>query len=395
MAERQWEARALELARSVLGRTRPRPAVGAVLVRDDTVVGEGATQPPGGPHAEIMALRAAGERARGATLYVTLEPCCHHGRTPPCTDAIKAAGVAEVRYAIGDPNPQVAGRGDYLLRSAGIRVLPGDGWWAEEARRLNEAFFHWVRTGRPFVVAKWAMSLDGRIATHRGDSRWITGEEARHRVHQVRNVTDAILIGSGTALADDPALTTRLKTGEVHHPLRIVPDARGRLPVTARLVAGGLPGRTLVATTASSPPTWRAELAAGGVEVLVLPAGTGRGVDLVTLLDLLGQRDITSVLVEGGATVLGAFVEAGLVDKYLVFVAPVVIGGAAAPGPVGGTGAALLAHALRLHLDRIEHIGRDVLLTCYPRHAADLPEATVPGMVKVEPSGQGVIPDRR
>jgi len=373
MTHRQWEARALELARSVLGRTRPNPAVGAVLVRDDTVVGEGATQPAGGPHAEIIALGTAGERARGATLYVTLEPCCHHGRTPPCTDAIRAAGVAEVRYAIGDPNPQVAGRGDCLLRSAGVRVIPGRGWWAQEARRLNEAFFHWVRTGRPFVVAKWAMSLDGRIATHSGDSRWITGEEARHRVHQVRNVTDAILIGSGTALADDPVLTTRLKTGEVRHPLRIVLDARGRLPVTARLVAGGLPGRTLVATTASSPPTWRAELAAGGVEVLVLPAGTGRGVALVSLLDLLGQRDITSMLVEGGATVLGAFVEAGLVDKYLVFVAPVVIGGAAAPGPVGGTGVAVLAQALRLHLDRIEHIGQDVLLTCYPRHAADLP----------------------
>ncbi len=359
------------------------------------MIGEGATQPPGGPHAEIVALRMAGGRARGARLYVTLEPCCHQGRTPPCTDAIIAAGVAEVRYATSDPNPRVAGGGSRTLRAAGLRVVPGEGWWAAEAQRLNEAFFHWVTVKRPFVTAKWAMSVDGRIATRTGDSRWITGEQARRRVHELRDVTDAILIGSGTALADDPALTTRMDKPQVRHPLRVVLDARGRLPLTARLVVGGLPGRTLVVTTASSPPAWRTSLAARDIEVIVLPGGTSGGVDLVALLDLLGQRDVTSLLVEGGATVLGAFVEASLVDKYLVFVAPLVIGGASAPGPVGGAGVDMLMAARRLHLDAVEQVGQDVLLTCYPRRDADLPPPANPGSIQVEPSGQGVIPDRR
>jgi len=263
-------ARALQLARGVVGRTSPNPAVGAVLVRDGRVVGEGATHPPGGPHAEIVALRMAGAQARGATLYVTLEPCSHHGRTPPCADALIAAGVAAVYYASGDPHP-VAGGGARVLRAAGVTVVPGEGAWAEEARRINEAFLHWVTVRRPFVTVKWAMSLDGKIATRAGESRWISAPESRRRVHELRDATDAILVGSGTALADDPALTTRLEGGHgPHHPLRVVLDGRGRLPTTARLVAGALPGRTLVATTAASPPAWRAVLTGAGVDVVVL-----------------------------------------------------------------------------------------------------------------------------
>ncbi len=358
-------ARALQLARRVLGRTSPNPAVGAVLVRDGVVVGEGATHPPGGPHAEIVALRAAGDRARGATLYVTLEPCSHHGRTPPCADALIAAGVAAVHYVIGDPNP-LAGGGARVLRAAGVTVVPGEGAWAEEARRINEAFLHWVAVRRPFVTLKWAMSLDGKIATRAGESRWISAPESRRRVHELRDATDAILVGSGTALADDPALTTRLEGGDGRHPLRVVLDGRGRLPATARLVSGRLPGRTLVATTATSSPAWRGALAHDGVEIVVLPPGTHGGVDLVALLDELGARDITSLLVEGGAGVLASFVAECLVDKYLVFAAPLVIGGAAAPGPVGGTGPALLADAPRLRLDAVERVGDDALLTCYP-----------------------------
>jgi len=304
-------ARALQLARGVVGRTSPNPAVGAALVRDGIVVGEGATHPPGGPHAEIVALRAAGDRARGATLYVTLEPCSHHGRTPPCADALIAAGVAIVHYATDDPHP-VAGGGARVLRAAGVTVVPGEGAWAEEARRINEAFLHWVIVRRPFVTVKWAMSLDGKIATRAGESRWITGGAARRRVHEVRDTTDAILVGSGTALADDPALTTRLEgRHDPHHPLRVVLDGRGRLPATARLVAGRLPGRTLVATTAASPPAWRAALTTAGVEVAMVPPDAGGGVDLAALLDDLGARDITSLLVEGGGDGCGFFRRGG------------------------------------------------------------------------------------
>lgn len=396
--QNRYRARALALARSVLGRTSPNPAVGAVLVRDGAIVGEGATQPPGGPHAERVALALAGERARGATLYVTLEPCSHHGRTPPCADALIAAGVAAVAYATADPHPAAAG-GAHVLRAAGVTVVPGDGAWAAEARQLNEAFFHWAATRRPFVSAKWAMSLDGKIATRTGESRWITGPEARRRVHQLRDTVDAILVGSGTVLADDPALTTRLEGQEVHHPLRVVLDARGRLPLTARLVCGGLPGHTLVATSPAAPAAWRAALAAAGLEVCLLPTTVGQGesggVPLEAVLDLLGQRGVTSLLVEGGATVQAAFAAAGLVDKYLAFVAPLTIGGTGAPGPVGGRGPALLAEARRLRLDAVERLGPDVLLTCYPLTARAPHETAHPGTLYVEPSGQGAIPDRR
>ncbi len=365
------QKRALDLARSVVGRVSPNPAVGAVLVRDDVVVGEGATQPPGGPHAEVAALRAAGERARGATLYVTLEPCSHYGRTPPCTDALIAAGVREIVYATADPNPR-AGGGGRLLRAAGLSVVYEDGPWEDDARRVNEVFFHWIAHQRPFVIAKWAMSVDGKIATRTGESRWITGDAARGRVHALRDRVDAILVGSGTALADDPALTTRLEGREVRHPLRVVLDARGRLPLSARLVADRLPGRTLVATTTASPPAWRRALEATGNEVSVFPPGPRGGVDLTAIGAFLGARAVTSLLVEGGAGVLGAFVEARLVDKYLVFAAPLVIGGHDAPGPVDGRDLELLSNAPRLTLDAVERIGDDVLLTCYPRKTAGL-----------------------
>ncbi len=240
-----WMSRALALGRAVAGSTSPNPAVGAVLVRAGHVIGEGATQPPGGAHAEIVALRQAGPAARGATLYVTLEPCSHHGRTPPCTDALIAAGVAAVHYAVADPNPVVAGRGREALREAGIIVVEGEG--AREAALAHEAFFTYITRGRPFVIAKWAMSLDGKIATVQGDSRWISGEEARQHGHRLRATVDAIGVGSGTVLADNPALTTRVDgVPAARHPLRIVLDARGRTPLHARVLAGQLPGQTLV-----------------------------------------------------------------------------------------------------------------------------------------------------
>ncbi len=371
----RWEARALDLAGSVLGRTSPNPAVGAVVVRDGQVVGEGATQPAGGPHAEIVALAAAGEAARGATLYATLEPCSHYGRTPPCTEAIIGAGIARVHYAVVDPNPIVSGKGHRDLADAGIAVIRGGGTWADEATHLNEGFFHWIRHRRPFVIAKWAMSLDGRIATHSGDSRWISGPGSRIRVHELRNVVDAIMVGSGTVLADDPALTTRLDRPDVRHPLRVVLDARGRIPISARIVAGGLPGETLVVTTDASSTAWQREMISRGIDVVVLPPAASGGVDLNALLVALGERDIVSLLVEGGSTLLGAFVDSQLVNKYHVFVAPLVVGGEDARSPVEGIGADQVRDALRLCSHQIEHLGDDLLVTLYPE------EGSSPGSV--------------
>src|SRR5437588_2017174 len=235
MTHRQWEVRALELARSVLGRTRPNPAVGAVLVRDGTVVGEGATRPPGGPHAEIIALRAAGERARGAILFVTLEPCCHHGRTPPCTDAIRAAGIRRVVVASDDPSEHASGRGLGILRDEGIDVVVAGGEVAARARLLNQPFRKHARTGRPWVLFKSAMSLDGKVATHSGDSKWISGEASRRLAHRWRAECDAVAVGIGTALSDDPQLTARIP-GVARQPRRVVFDSLARLPLDSQLV---------------------------------------------------------------------------------------------------------------------------------------------------------------
>ncbi|HEX2326619.1 MAG TPA: bifunctional diaminohydroxyphosphoribosylaminopyrimidine deaminase/5-amino-6-(5-phosphoribosylamino)uracil reductase RibD [Chloroflexota bacterium] len=352
-------ARALELARAVKGRTSPNPAVGAVLVRDGVVVGEGATLPYGQPHAEPVALRAAGERARGATLYVTLEPCSHWGRTPPCAGAIVEAGVAEVHLATLDPNPEVAGRGRAWLEGAGVRTTVGDG--LREARALNADFARWIVSRRPFVLAKFATSLDGRIATRSGDSRWITGPPAREEGHRLRDRADAILVGVGTVLADDPQLTTRLPVPDPQHPWRLVLDSTGRTPLTARLLGGELPGRTAICTTEQSPPAWRAAVEERGAEVLVLPQREGK-VDLEALLDELGRRRVTSLLVEGGARVHGAFFDAGLVDRVVAFVAPLLIGGREAPGPVGGQGPARLSEARPLLQREVRQVGVDTLI---------------------------------
>ncbi len=356
--------RALELAAKGRGRTSPNPMVGAVLVKHGRVVGEGYHPKAGAPHAEIYALRQAGEQARGATLYVTLEPCCHHGRTPPCTQALIAAGVAEVHMAMLDPNPRVAGRGRAELETAGIRTTVGT--CEAEARALNEVFVHWITTGRPFVVAKFAMSLDGKIATHTGDARWISGHAARRHVHELRDRVDAILVGAGTVLADDPRLTTRLDREDVRHPLRIVLDSRGRVPLSARLFDPALPGHTLVATTPAIPDEHVRALQARNVQVLVLPPDPQGRVDVAALLETLGRQEITHLLVEGGSQVLGTFVDLGLVDKFVVFIAPLIIGGAEAPQPVGGRGAERIADALRLERLQWQSVGPDIMVTGYP-----------------------------
>ena len=359
--------RALQLAERGRGRTSPNPMVGAVLVSAGEIVGEGFHPRAGEPHAEIFALRQAGERAGGATLYVTLEPCCHHGRTPPCTQALIAAGVARVHLAMLDPNPLVAGRGRDQLEAAGIITVVGER--EAEARILNEAYLHWITSHRPFVIAKFAASLDGKIATHTGDARWITGPAARQAAHRLRDQVDAILVGVETVIADDPQLTTRLDQAEVRHPLRVILDSRGRIPDSSQVLDPALPGRTLIATTDAMPPRRRRDLA-HRAEVLLLPAAEGR-VDIPALLDALGERQITSLLVEGGGTVLGSFFARVPVNKVLAFLAPLIIGGQHAPTPVAGPGASCIADAWRLADVRIEQLGPDLLVSGYPARGAE------------------------
>jgi len=353
--------RVLALARRGEGQTRPNPLVGALVVREGEIVAEAYHERFGGPHAEILALERAGERARGAELYVNLEPCVAFPgkKTPPCTDAIIRAGIQRVVIATRDPNPQVSGRGVDQLREAGIEVV--EGVLAEEARKLNEIFFHWITTGTPFVALKLALTLDGKIASITGKSRWITGPEARRRVHELRRRYAAVLVGANTVLADDPELTVREVEGP--QPLRIVLDGEGRVPLTARVF--NAQAQTLVATV-RMPPEKEEALRAQGVEVLRLPGE--KGVDLPRLLALLGARGIDSVLVEGGGEVAWSFLSQGLVHKVYFFYAPLILGGRKAVPAVGGEGFPEPAQGIRLRDLACERVGEDFLLTGYPEY---------------------------
>lgn len=363
-------SQALDLARRGAGHTSPNPMVGAVVVRDGQVVGTGYHQRAGTPHAEVHALRSAGESARGATLYVTLEPCNHHGRTPPCTEAILAAGVRRVVTAVTDPNPRVTGGGLIRLRQSGLEITTGI--LEEEARRLNEAFFKYVTTRRPFWIAKYAMTLDGRIATSSGTSRWVTGEEARHHVHTQRAQADAVLAGVGTILTDDPLLTARPPQGAARQPVRVVVDSRLRTPPGARILADpasrGAP--LWFATTEQAPAERRDALLQAAArnevpaEVVVVPSREGR-VSLAALAEELARREVVSVLAEGGAGIHASALEAGLADKLFCYVAPKLVGGYMAPGPVGGAGVAQMAEAWPVKDLTWEVLGRDLLFTGY------------------------------
>jgi diaminohydroxyphosphoribosylaminopyrimidine deaminase/5-amino-6-(5-phosphoribosylamino)uracil reductase len=353
--------RALDLAWSALGSTSPNPSVGAVVTQGGKAIGEGHTQPPGQAHAEVMALRDAGELTRGAALYVTLEPCNHHGRTPPCTDAIITAGVSAVNIALRDPNPNVSGGGIERLQAAGIEVHVGEG--ANEASKVMEAFFKHSRTGMPFVTAKFASSLDGKIATRTGDSKWITGTESRQYVHTLRSQADVIMVGINTVLTDNPKLTVRDKENKpvAMQPMRVIVDSRGRTPRDAGLLRE--PGKTLVVVTDQAADT--SDLAAmERVEVMALPERNGR-VDLAAMMRCLGERGVTSVFVEGGGTLLGALFDHRLVDKVVGFVSPVIIGGMSAPGPVGGQGVALMTEGYRLRDVEILRFGADIAMIGY------------------------------
>jgi diaminohydroxyphosphoribosylaminopyrimidine deaminase/5-amino-6-(5-phosphoribosylamino)uracil reductase len=353
---------ALRLAAKGAGWVSPNPMVGAVLVKGGQIVGQGYHRRVGAPHAEVEALRQAGEAARGADLYVTLEPCNHQGRTPPCTQAILSAGIGRVIIASRDPNPRVTGGGAEYLQSQGVAIETG--LFEEEARRLNDAWFHWVATGLPWVIAKAACSLDGKIATATGESQWLTGEAARAYGHRLRHQVDAILVGIETALADDPQLTTRLPRRKGKDPIRVVLDSRLRLPLTAKLLHLDSPAPTWVACTSEAPKEKIKAIKELGAEVLVLSPEAGR-VPLKPLLKLLGAQQVQSLLVEGGAEVLGAFFDQRLVNQFYFFFAPKILGGQKAPGVVGGLGVTHLGEAHIARELRIRRVGVDILVSCY------------------------------
>jgi len=358
----EFMSRALELADRAAGRTSPNPMVGAVIVRDGTVVAEGYHERAGADHAEIVALKRADIDARGATMYVTLEPCAHQGKTPPCVDAIIGAGIGRVVAALVDPHKLVAGKGIERLKDAGIDVEVGV--LEAQARRLNEAHIKFSETGLPFVYMKYAMSLDGKVATRTGDARWITGEAARYRVHELRNRVDAIMVGSGTVRTDDPELTVRLPDGDGRDPLRVVLNTGATLDPRARVFNTDSQAPTWLVVGENCPEenTQRFNLAC--TEVIRCPVRDGR-IDLRTALKLLGEREIRSVLLEGGPILNVAALEQGLADKVLCFVAPIVVGGDDASSALGGSGIERMADALRLEDVEIETVGTDVLIQGY------------------------------
>jgi diaminohydroxyphosphoribosylaminopyrimidine deaminase/5-amino-6-(5-phosphoribosylamino)uracil reductase len=350
-----WMSLALAEAERGRGRVEPNPLVGAALVREGRLIGLGHHASYGGPHAEVAALAHAGtEAARGSTLYVTLEPCCHHGKTPPCTDAILAAGISRVVVAMPDPFPQVAGKGLTTLRDAELEVEVGVAEAA--ARRLNAPYLKRLATGLPYVTAKWAMTLDGKIAVASGDSRWISGPRSRARVHELRGRMDAIVVGIGTALADNPLLTARPPGPRTA--ARVVLDSAARLPFDSQLAQTAREVPTWLAVTERAPAERHESLARLGCEIVSFP-GAG-GVPIIPLLQELGRRGMTNVLVEGGGHVLGSFLDVRQIDAVEVYVAPLIAGGAHSPTPVQGRDLAVMAEAIRLEGLELERIDNDI-----------------------------------
>lgn len=358
MSEEKYMLHALMLAERAEGDTSPNPMVGCVIVDDKgIIVGEGYHHRAGEAHAEVNALLAAGEQAQGATAYVTLEPCSHYGRTGPCCKALAEAGVRKVVVACLDPNPLVAGKGVEYLRQAGIEVVCG--MCEKQAKRLNERFFCWITKKRPFISMKYAMTLDGKIASYTGDSKWITGEEARRFAHRLRRQHDAVLVGIGTVLADDPELTTRMVSGK--NPVRIVLDSRLRIPLHAQVLNEA--AKTLVFTgTGADREKINALAVKENVEVICLPLENEQ-LSVAQVIKNLGERGITSLLVEGGSAVHGAFFDSGLADRVYAFIAPKVIGGSKAMTPVGGCGSSLIASGWQLQEAEQQMLGNDIMIT--------------------------------
>lgn len=355
---------ALSLAKLALGQVSPNPAVGALVIKNNEVIGKGYTQPPGFSHAEIMALDQAGEKASGSTMYITLEPCCHYGRTAPCSDAVIAAGINEVHMAMLDPNPLVSGRGKKDLEAKGIKVFVGQ--HRQKARDINEAYIKYITTGMPFITVKYAMSLDGKIATHSGDSKWISNEDSRHYAHHLRYINDAIMAGVKTIIVDDPHLTTRCCGGRggivKKQPLRVIVDSKGHMPITAKLFSE--PGEILLALGRQIKPQEIENYIKMGAEPLTLPSEKGQ-IDLERLFKILGERGVSSVLVEGGSILLGSIFDQGLVDKVVAFIAPIIVGGEKAITAVAGKGIDKVLDSFKLKRINIERFGQDIMISGY------------------------------
>lgn len=371
MNDQEAMRHALTCARSVEGRTSPRPPVGAVIVQNGIITGQGATAPPYGPHAEIQALEQAGTTAQGSTLYTTLEPCCIHVHTPPCTTAISAAGVRRVVIGAHDPNPRVYEQGVAQLRAAGIEVtLLNACPEAEEAAELIRPFGYAVTHSRPFVTAKWAMTLDGKLASVSGDSFWISRPDARSWVHDLRDRVDAILVGAGTARADNPRLTVRLtaeqsrwqRTRRVRPPLRVILSASGDLPAQLTLLQPELIGDTCILLGESCPSAARQRLSESGAEVLTVAVNARGQVDLPAALHTLGQRGLIHVLLEGGARLLGDAFDTRCIDHVAAFVAPKLVGGSGAPSPLAGQGLTKMEQARQLRNTRTTLFEADILI---------------------------------
>lgn len=369
---------AIACARSVEGRTSPRPPVGAVVVRDGAMIAQGATAPPYGPHAEVVALNEAGAAAHGADLYVTLEPCCIHVHTPPCTQAIIAAGIRRVIIGTLDPNPKVRLQGIEQLRSAGIEVtVLDDDQFARECLQIIRPFGKYILRGQPYVTAKWAMTLDGKLAAHSGDSHWISGPEARLWVHDLRDRVDAILVGANTARTDNPQLTVRLpadkrvwqRTERERAPLRVVLSIQGALPDTLALFQPELAARTCVLIGANSSAEQRQRIADHGVEVIPVATNENGQIDILAALQALAHKGIMHVLIEGGANVLGNAFDQGCIDHVAAFIAPKLLGGRNAPSPLAGEGLATMLQAQRLNNIHTHVFGEDILIE------GDLPHA--------------------
>jgi diaminohydroxyphosphoribosylaminopyrimidine deaminase/5-amino-6-(5-phosphoribosylamino)uracil reductase len=360
--DRRHLARAIELAEGGRGRVSPNPLVGAVIGRDGDVLGEGFHRAHGGPHAEVEAINAAGERdLSGATLYVSLEPCCHHGKTPPCTDAIRASGIERVVVASDDPSEHASGRGLGILRDEGIEVVVADGELADRARLLNQPFRKHARTGRPWVLFKSAMTLDGKVATRGGDSKWISGEASRRLAHQWRAQCDAVAVGIGTALADDPQLTARIE-GVIRQPRRVVFDSLARLPLSSQLVRDARKVPLTVVVSRAAPRAATDALATHGADVIVA-TGENETARVRSALDQLGASGIGSILLEGGPHLAGAFLDAGEVDEMRLFLAPMVLGGRTARDPLEGEGVDAIADAARALTLDCERVGEDLLVS--------------------------------
>ncbi|MBT5868641.1 MAG: bifunctional diaminohydroxyphosphoribosylaminopyrimidine deaminase/5-amino-6-(5-phosphoribosylamino)uracil reductase RibD [Nitrospinaceae bacterium] len=349
--------RTLELA--VLGTTSPNPMVGAIIVRRGKVVGTGYHTRAGAPHAEVEALKQAGHKAKSADLYVNLEPCCHFGRTPPCIDAIIQAGIKRVFVGMRDPNPKVSGKGLRALKAKGIAVVSGI--LDQECQKLNESFVKIMKTGQPFVIIKSALSLDGKIATRSGDSQWISGEMARNHVHKIRSQVDAIMVGTETVLKDNPRLTCRLKTGLVKHPTRIILDRRNRVPLTANVFKNSRSQKVVYVTGLNLPAARHKTLLAKKVDVLQVKAGA-KGFNIKSLLKELANKDINSILVEGGAELNASIVKAGGADRIITFISPILIGGVKAPGLLGGSGVMKVAGAMKLENMEVTKMGEDLMV---------------------------------